>query len=329
MIKPMLSLKERRKQAASYQSSRLFFIVLMVVITMIWGYAWVLMKQILNYMGPFVFSSLRFWTGALFLLLLLLCLGRLFQKNVPWKALLVLGSLQTTFVFAPVMVAMNFVEAGKTSVLLYTMPIWSTLLASFFLNEKLDRNKVLGMLFGGGGLILIVGLDAFSRLSWSVLLGEGLILLGALSWSAANVYFRKRFSGQDKLLVSAYQMLFGALGLTVLAALFEWREPVSINGHSLFIIGFTGILASALCFSVWYYILDRLDTYSATFSTLLVPCFGVLFGWLILDEPLTTSLIMGGLLILTGIGLSQWKGSENKAYPSKTYQQVQSFNQDV
>jgi drug/metabolite transporter (DMT)-like permease len=308
----MLVIERLKKIESSPRAFRIFTTVLMVVITMIWGYAWVLMKQILEDMGPFTFSVFRFWTGALTLFLLLLLLGRLFKGNVPYKALFVLGSLQTTFPFALVMYAMNFVEAGKTSVLLYTMPIWSTLLASPFLHEKLNRNKVIGMVTGALGLLIIVGADALRQQSWTMLVGEGLILLGALSWSAANIYYRLKFSGQDKLLVSAYQMLFGALGLTVMAVLFERDQSVNLNGEAWFVILFTGVLASALCFSVWYYILDRLDTFSATFSTLLVPIFGVLFSWLILDEPLPIGLIFGGTLILFGIGFSQWKGSVKK-----------------
>ncbi|GGK27879.1 hypothetical protein GCM10010965_20920 [Caldalkalibacillus thermarum] len=122
---------------ASFTASRIFVVMLILILTIIWGYAWVWMKIGLDYMGPLTFSALRFSVGALTLLLLLWGLRRLTFQNLHWKPLLILGLLQTTLVYALIMYGMRFVEAGKSSIILYTMPIWSSLLASYFLNEKL------------------------------------------------------------------------------------------------------------------------------------------------------------------------------------------------
>src|SRR5690606_34611854 len=156
--------------------------VLIFSITLIWGYAWVMMKASLNFMGPYTYSSFRFGTGTLTMLIILF----LFKIGLPekkyWKHLFVNGLLQTAAVFLLVMFAMKFVEAGKSSVLLYSMPIWSSLLAVKFLGEKLNVSKTIGLFLGLIGLIFIVGWDLFKVGDLNVVIGELLIISAAICW---------------------------------------------------------------------------------------------------------------------------------------------------
>ena len=252
--------------------------VLILIITMIWGYAWVLMKASLEYMGPFTFSSLRFGIGAIVLLLIL----SLFRTGLPprsdWKHLIVIGTLQTAVVFLLVMFALRFVEAGKSSVLLYSMPVWSSLLAVKFLGEKLTASKTAGLVIGMIGLLSILGWDVWSGQSASVILGEVLIIVAAISWALSNIYYRTKAQHLPQLQVSALQMSFGAIGIFIATLIMEAGQPVVINIHSAYYVLFTGVLASALCFTAWFLIMSVVDMVTATISTLLVPVFGLVFS---------------------------------------------------
>ncbi|MFZ4453327.1 DMT family transporter [Salibacterium aidingense] len=280
---------------------------LILFLTVSWGYSWPLMKIGLQYMGPFTFSFLRFLTGGAVLLTGLW----LFRKkktplsSVPWKQVCLLGFLQTFAVFGLITYAMLFVEAGKTSIILYTMPIWSSILAAIFLNETLTKQNVIGLLFGLCGLSLIVGADVYQHPSLDHLTGIAFILLGSLAWAAANIYFRLKLAGTDSFEVTAYQMLIGTIGLGVLAFLMERGDPVTWTAESIFSVLFTGIAASAICFSIWYFLLRVIHTITAAISTLLVPVFGVIFGYLLLQETLTTFMLGGAAFILIGIFISQ------------------------
>lgn len=85
----------------------------------------------------------------------------------------------------------------------------------------------------------------------------------------------------------------------------EWNEPIELNAHSIYYILFTGVLASALCFTVWFIIISMIDMVTATLSTLLVPIFGLLFSSFILDERLTPGILIGSGLIIVGIMIAQ------------------------
>ena len=136
--------------------------VLIFTITLIWGYAWVMMKASLNFMTFYIFL-VSFWNWNNYYVYILFIFKIGFPDKKYWKHLFINGLLQTAAVFLLVMFAMKFVDAGKSSVLLYSMPIWSSFLAVKFLGEKLNLPKFVGLLLGLIGLIFIVGWDLFMK----------------------------------------------------------------------------------------------------------------------------------------------------------------------
>jgi drug/metabolite transporter (DMT)-like permease len=267
----------------------------------VWGYAWVSMKMSLEYMGPFTFSALRFLIGALALLIVLIYKKIPMPKRDLWGPLIFLGLLQTSLVYIFVMTGMRFVEAGKSSVILYSMPLWSSLLATHFLKEHVSWIKWFGIGLGAVGLSFILGMDVWQNQSGMILIGEAIIVLAAIIWATSNVFHQKKFSGENQLMVTTFQMLFGTLGLFLAALLLERNEAFIVNATSIGLLVFTGVLASAFCFSAWFYLLEKLDTVTVTNASLLVPIFGVLFSWLTFGEPITIEIIIGAAFVLVGV----------------------------
>ncbi|AXF55232.1 DMT family transporter [Salicibibacter kimchii] len=281
--------------------NKIIIYMLMLIITLLWGYAWVLMKDALTYMGPFTFSALRFGTGSVTLLLVIWILKIGLPPRRYWKHLVVIGLLQTTVVFTLVMYALEFVDAGQSSVLLYSMPVWSSLLAVQFLGEKINPAKMTGLLMGIIGLFTIVGWDMWVGQPIEVIVGQLLIIIAAIAWAISNIYYRRAVSGLSQLQVSAMQMFFGAIGITLAALAMEWGEPIIFNAASIYYILFTGVLASALCFTAWFFIISKIDMVTATISTLLVPIFGLTFSSILLGEDMTVGVLTGSALIIVGI----------------------------
>lgn len=281
--------------------------LLIILITLIWGYAWVLMKESLHYMGPFTFSAFRFSIGAITLLIVLWLLKTALPPRKYIKHIVVVGLLQTSAVFLLVMYGLMFVDAGKSSVILYSMPLFSSLLAIRFLGEKISIAKFLGLLMGLLGLVNILGWDIFIGQPLETIFGQLLIIAAAIAWGISNVYYRLKVEHLPKLQVSAFQMTFGAIGIIIAALMMEWNEPIVLNATSIYYILFTGVLASALCFTAWFFIISLIDMVSATISTLLVPMFGLVFSSLILQEELTIGIIIGFALIISGIVIAQIK----------------------
>ena len=278
-----------------------FHIILLVFTITTWGYSWVLMKMGLEYSGPFSFAAWRCAIGAAAMIIFLSF------RQVKWpeiKALpdyIAIGLFQTTLMFGLMLYGMQYVTAGKTSVLLYTMPIWTILLVHFYLKDQINRRKWIGVALGTGGVVCILGWDTLTNQNPEILIGEILILAGAVSWAVSNIWIKKRMVGQNVYTMSGLQLAFGAIGLMILAAPTEGLFNVDWNSHSIYILVFTGVIASAVDFTIWFYLLKKMDINILTFSSMLVPVCGLLFDWLLLGNDLDPGIIAGGLLILAGI----------------------------
>lgn len=276
-----------------------------IIITLLWGYAWVLMKEAIAYMGPSTFSAFRFGTGAVAMLFVVLALKIGLPPKHAWKHLIVVGILQTSIVFLLVMYGLKFVDAGKSSVLLYSMPMFSSLLAARFLSEKLTLTRTIGLATGMIGLLTILGWDIWTKQNSDIIIGELLIIVAAVSWGVSNVYYRKKLQHISQLQVNTWQMVFGTIGILIVSLPTEWGDPIVLNGSSIYYILYTGVLASALCYTGWFLILSLVDMVTATISTLLVPIFGLTFSSLILSEQMSLGVLVGSGLIILGIIIAQ------------------------
>lgn len=283
------------------QKNRLLLWLVILAVAILWGYAWVVMKLSLQYMGPFTFSAFRFATGTITMFVILH-----FTEGItlPWqhmKDFMIIGILQTAVVFLLVMYGLLFVDAGKSSMLLYSMPIWTSILAVTLLGERLTYGRVMGLSVGFVGLLTILGWDLWFEQSKSVIFGEMLIMIAFISWALSNVYYRRYLKDVSLLQVSTWQMLFGTMAIIIVSIIMEFGEPMIINMKSIYYILFMGVFASALCFTVWFLILSIIDMITATISSMLVPVFGLFLSYIIIGERLTGSVLIGSGLIVVGV----------------------------
>lgn len=275
-------------------------LLLFAIIT--WGYSWVLMKIGIQFMEPFTFATWRCAVGAAAMIPLMLIKGAHRPKAGKWADYTIVGLFQTTGLFALILFGMQFVTAGKTAVLLYTMPFWTSLLAHFYLKQRLVGSRFIGVISGAIGIVCILGWDTLTHQNPTVIFGESLVILAAISWAVANIWMKTRMVGEDPYTVNGLQIMIGTVFLAILAVstghgLFavEWT-PMSI-----FAVVFTGVVATAIDFTIWFFILGRLDTHTAAFSVMLVPVLGLFFDWLQLGTPIDFGVVSGGILILYGV----------------------------
>jgi drug/metabolite transporter (DMT)-like permease len=285
-------------------SSQYLYTFLLVTIILLWSYGWVLTKIGLSYMGPFTFAALRFLLASFAMIVVLFFLKATRPKGIEWIILFIVGLLQTTAMFLLINYGMMFVNVSKSSILIYSMPIWSGILGYIFLHESLNYYKVISLVLGISGLVSIIGFEFFTIQNKSVIFGECLLLLAAISWAGANVIVKKYFSNHNKIIVSTWQMIFGTIGVVVAAILMEWGQPIQFTPMSIFILIYTGVIASSFCFTCWYVVLTKLDTTVASISLLFVPLVAIFLDWLLLGEKMTVNIAIGALLVTIGVYLA-------------------------
>ena len=194
--------------------------------------------------------------------------------------------------------------AGKTAVLVYTMPLWLLPLAWWLLRERVEPLQWLAVATAAVGLGVLLepwrGLgNAFSNL---LAMGAG------LAW-ACSVIVAKRLRARvhiDLLSLTAWQMLFGALALGLIAGSLSSR-PITPTPYFLAGLAYNAVLATGIAWLLWLYILHHLPAGMAGLSSLGIPMIGLLAGWLELGErprPMEFAgmLLIGCALVLVSIG---------------------------
>ncbi len=266
-----------------------------ILIWLVWGMNWTVMKTANTFFPPVLFSTYRFASGALILLLVGIWLRQPFPERrfVPW--LVLTGILQMALSNTMVQIGMETLGAGMAAVLNYTMPLWVALMAHFMLGERLTPKKIIGVCFGLLGMYLLMGMQDMNDSGAAVL-----TLFSAIVWALAVVFTKMKLSGCNMLQLVTWQMTFGALALIFYAGIIP-QGDVDWNVNSVLCLLYNGVLASAAAFFLWNYILVRIEAGKASMAVLVVPVVGVLGGILLLGEPFTGQIAAGMLLILLGL----------------------------
>lgn len=271
----------------------------LIVLSLTWGYTWVLAKQGLAYAPPFAFAAERCVGAALALLIAVKLSGRRLSLVAPRQTIAIgLAQVAGFMIFQ----TWALVEGGpgKTAVLIFTMPIWTLLLAWPILGERVRGKQWLAAASTLGGLLLIIEPWDMHASLFSKFLG----LMAALCWATGTILI-KRLRGKtpvDLLTLTMWQMIFGAVPLVLLAFIVPERST-DWSGSYLGILAFMSIASTAMCWWLWIYILDRVPAWEASLSVLGTPVVAILSSRLIFGEAFKSTEIAGILLIGSGLAL--------------------------
>ena len=271
----------------------------LITLSLIWGYNFVVMKRVMAYAGAFDFTAMRTVLGALTLFVALAVLRRPLRP-VALRRTFVLGLLQTAVFTLLMQFALASGAAGKTAVLVYTMPFWLMLLSAPLLGERVHGAQWGAVLLAAGGLLLI--LEPWNLAgSWRANL---LAVAGGLVWAVSAIYAKRlRASVKlDLLSLTAWQMLLGSIVVAAIAP-FVPASPVEPTAYFWGALAYASIAATGIAWLLWLYLLHNLPANIAGLASLCVPVVGVLSAWLDLGERPDAGELAGMLFIVAALVL--------------------------
>ena len=255
--------------------------IALFLLTLIWGYNWIVMKLAIQYASPFQFAAIRTFIGALMLFLVLVITKRPLKLQ-EFPTMLALGLLQTCGFTGLLILALVVGGAGKTSVLSFTMPFWVLLFAWPMLGEKVQGWQWLAVFFALFGIVLI-----FDPLH---IKGDGISMLMAvssgISWAISVIVSKKlhqRRPDLDLLNITAWPTLLGSLPIVVVALLLP-APPIVWSQTFILTVTYSIFLSGSLAWVLWMYALQRLPAGTASMASMLIPLVAVACAWLQLDE---------------------------------------------
>lgn len=255
-------------------------LIALAMLSVVWGFNWIVMKAVLAYVGPVTFSAMRyvFGTGMLFAVLMLR--GESLAPT-PWRGTVLVGLSQTLGFQLLVQFALVSGGAGKTALLAYTMPFWVVPLAWITLGERPGTRQWICISIAAAGLVLVLEPWRSTAGLTSCLLA----LAGGLCWAIGTVVAKRLFrdTATSALRLTAWQMLCGTVFLVVIAACLPERSvvwsPTLVGG-----LVYNGVLSSGLAWAAWLFVVQRLPANVAGLASLVTPLVGIGFAWILLGE---------------------------------------------
>lgn len=276
--------------------------LLLALLAVIWGLNWVVAKKSLEFVSPVWVTAFRLVPMCVIFFIVCLATKKL---RIPVRAdlpiIFSIGWLHMVGFSVLVSVGIQYLPAGKSIVLAYTTPLWVLPAAWLFLNEPFTPRRILGLVIGMSGLILILQPSAMDWSDRNVLIGHGFVLLAALLWAISIVYGRAHKWVTPLFSLLPWQMLLGGLTQVVLAFALEGLPQVKWSLEMLLLVGFNGLLGNGIAYWLMNIVSRDLPAATVSMGLLGVPLIGLLSASLFLGEVLGPALLIATVLIIAGI----------------------------
>jgi len=277
-------------------TSRTTDLLLTAAAPAIWGSTYIVTTELLPADYPLTVALLRALPAGLLLLLIV----RQLPERAWWGRILVLGALNFAILWAMLFLAAYRLPGGVAATITSVQPLFVVFLASFFLGSAVRALSVVAAVVGIGGVALLVltpnaALDA---------LGIAAAFAAAVSMAFGTVLSRRWQPPVSALAFTAWQLTAGGLLLLPVAL---WLEPPLPALSAANWIGFAwlGLVGAALTYIVWFRGVARLESSAIAPLTFLSPVTAVILGWALLGQSLSVLQVVGILVVIASIWLSQ------------------------
>nr|WP_283249370.1 DMT family transporter [Lederbergia citrea] len=268
--------------------------------TSLMGSSFTIGKIGLEYATPIMLVALRFLLAGVIMAIIVKCLRIPHpKKGLDWIRIALIGFFQTAGVMGCIFVSLRTITSGQSAILTFMNPLLVVIFGTLFMKMTYSWRQWIGVIAGFVGVFITLGAQVNFQLG--TLLG----FLSAISWAIGTLLIKKWGVHINTWVLTAYQMLCGGLILLIGSFLLE-NPSFQITTLSITILLWLALMASIVQFAVWFYLLQTGDAGKTSAFLFLAPFFGVLTGWLLLDEMIDWNVILGGVCIFIGIFMVNW-----------------------
>lgn len=273
-------------------------------LSFIWGTSFLFIKIATHTLQPFTLVGYRLLVGWITLFILMKWRNLSLPPRAMWKHFAVAALINTAlpfWLFSWAESGPHGVNSGIAALLNGTVPLFTILLAGFLLKlDKVTLPVIIGLVTGFLGILLIFG-DSFAVSNRHLLFPLLACTGAALSYAISSVYIKTYIQGVNPLVMAAGQVFLADLYIWTIAFLVEKPSQQTLPWPTIGSILWLGVLGSAVAYIFYFYLLQEWGPTRATLVTYVMPVVGVAAGILFLQERLEWRILLGGLLILSGV----------------------------
>ena len=285
-------------------------LIIALICTALWGSAFPVVKigyelleiQTQDIYSKIYFAGLRFCIASImvFTIQKIILKEKIHVEKSHIKPIILLGLLQTSLQYFFFYIGVANTSGIKSAIIQSSSTFFTVIAAHFiYAEDRLDFNRVLSLILGFGGVIL-VNLGKDMNLSFKFI-GEGFLLIAALLSTVATLYVKTISNNINPFLISGGQMFSGSLLLLLIGKIGMAGSKLNFSLNSILLIIYAAFI-SAVAFSLWYMLLKYNPAGKISIYRLFIPVFGSIFSVLFVKgENFTINLLVGLILVILGI----------------------------
>jgi len=264
------------------------------------GANFTVLKFALDHTTPLLLAGMRTVLGGTALLGYALVRGeRIPTEGAILRRIFVVSFSITTVSSGLLIVGVNRVPAGVASLVASTMPLFTAILAFVLMGVAVSRLGLAGLAIGFTGTLVLASPSLQGE---TAAIGIAALVVSALAWAFGNVFLKwKDFGSTTPIMLVGVQLVMSAAVLVPFALLVEGAGRTDWSVGLLVPLLYAAIPANAVTFALMAMVAQRASPTQAAATAYLIPVFGVFFGWIIRDEVLGLTELVGGLLVVGGV----------------------------
>jgi len=280
-----------------------------IAVCLIWGTTYLGIRIALETVPPLLMAAIRWIIAGALLIGILKLRGERMPGPRAWPSLLLLGVLLLGFGNGGVVWAEQTVPSGLTAVLVATCPLWMVGIDALMADgERLTIRRVLGLVIGFGGIVVLVWPEIEVGERGPAFLG-GVIAsqIACVGWAIGSSYARHRGRGHAKeenvLATAAFEMLFGGLVLLIAGLALHENARLAFTPRTAAALTYLIFVGAVGGFTAYAYALKYLPVATVSLYAYVNPIIAVALGTLVLQEPFNARMVIAALVVLGGSAL--------------------------
>jgi drug/metabolite transporter (DMT)-like permease len=283
-------------------------VVILIIVTLLWGFNYPAIKYSNQGVSPVFASTLRSIIASICGLIYCLRKGkRLFHTDVMLFHGIMVGLLFGAE-FACIYFGLLYTDAARSVLFVYLSPFVVAIGAHFFLKgDRLTFLKILGLVLAFTGIFVVFG-GRPKTAKATMVLGDILQITAAVLWGATTLYIKKFLAkGVEPIHTFLYQLFFSIPILFMVSILLEPKWIYKIDSYIVASLFYQSVIVAFITYFVWFKLIHEYSVSRLSAFTFFTPIFGVLFGVLLLHEEMTISLMIGLPMVSIGIFMVNWR----------------------
>jgi len=297
-------------------------VALYVLLCVIWGSTWLVIKIGYGGLGPFNVAALRFIVaGAVLALIVPALKARWPRTRGEWQLVVWVGVVLFGADYGLIYWGEQFLDSGVTAILFATLPLITVAFAHLYIpGDRITPRKLTGTLLAFAGVVALFGESL--HLDFARLGPMAAIIVAAVCAAAAGVASKRHGAALHAAALNAPAMLVGGAVLAVAALASGEGLRLPTDATTWVAIGYLAIAGSVVTFLVYFSLLKTWTVTSLSFISVFTPAIALALGFVFLDERPTLWTAVGAVLILAGVALALTRSTPKSQLPTTNHSQL-------